>query len=114
MAFKVLTAVALLAATTPAYADAFQNREVAYQVLNVADAVQTCALTAKGYRELNPLIGSNPSCGKVIGVKVGFGVLHYVISRALEDRNPDAAKVFQIATIVVQGGVVAANLRFVF
>lgn len=108
--------LAILAAliAAPAHADGFTNREIAFQVLNAADAAQTCHLTSKGYIEGNPLLGRNPSCGKVIGFKVAAGLIHYAIADHFRDRDPKAAKVFQIVTIVIQGGIVGANMRFVF
>jgi hypothetical protein len=113
---RLLPLAALIA--TPAHADGFTNREIAYQVLNAADAVQTCHIVGRGGHEANPLvstfIGRTPSCGKVIGFKVASGVLHYLIADHFRDRDPAVAKVFQIGTIVIQGGVVAANMRFVF
>ena len=109
-----LAALAMLFAT-PAYADGFKDREIAYQVLNAADAATTIdCLNRNVCVEANPLYGRDPSAGKIIGVKVINGVLHYVIAKFLHDRNPHGAKVFQIVTIVIQGGVVAANLRFTF
>lgn len=108
-----LAALALIA--TPAHADGFRDREIAYQALNAVDAVQTCHIvgSGRGY-ELNPLLGKHPSCGKVVGVKLATGLIHYLIADHLNDRNPKAAKAFQIVSIVIQGGVVAANFRLVF
>jgi hypothetical protein len=67
----------------------------------------------KGGSELNPLLGKHPSCPKVIGFKLATGVIHYLIADHLNDRNPKAAKVFQIVSIVVQAGGVALNFRLV-
>ena len=113
MKYIPLMLAALIA--TPAHADGWERREAAYQVFNAVDAVQTCHIvgSGKGY-ELNPLLGKHPSCGKVIGVKIAAGVVHYVIADHLRDRDPNVAKWFQIMSLVVQGGVVAANMRLVF
>ena len=106
---------AALFIATPARADGFTQREIAFQALNLADAAQTISCVNRSVcREANPIFGANPSAGKVIGIKAGFGAVHYVLARFLNDRNPRAAKIFQIATIAIQGGVVAANLRFTF
>ena len=99
---------------TPAHADGWENREIAYQTLNAVDAVQTCVALGKGHYEANPLFGKRPSCGKVVGIKIAGGIAHYVIADYLRDRDPELAKVAQIVTLVLQGGVVAANMRFVF
>lgn len=104
-----------LAAPSPAYADGFTNREIAYQVLNLADAVETSAcLRHAECEEANPILGKHPSDAKLWGVKIGGGILHYIVAKHLNDRDPHAAKVFQIVSLVVQGGVVGANLRMVF
>jgi hypothetical protein len=104
-----------LGLSSPARADAFTMREIAFQALNLADAAQTISCLDRNVcHEGNPLFGSNPSTAKVLGIKAGFGVLHYAVARLLNDRNPRAARIFQIATIAIQGGVVAANLRFTF
>ena len=110
---RLLPLAALVA--SPAYADGFKDREIAYQLLNAVDAAQTIdCLKREVCVELNPIYGRDPTPGKIIGVKVVGGVLHYVIARFIHDRDPKGAKVFQIVTIVVQGGVVAANFRFTF
>lgn len=115
MVIRAAAGLAMLMLATPAHADGFKNREIAFQALNAIDAVQTCHTVGSGRAvEANPLLGRNPSCGKVIGFKVASGVLHYVIADHLRDRDPGAAKVFQIVSLVLQGGVVAANMRFVF
>ncbi len=110
---RALAALALIA--TPAHADGFQTREIAFQALNAADAAQTCHIVGTGRGvELNPLLGRHPSCGKVIAFKAGVGVLHYLLADYFRDRDPRAARIFQIATIAIQGGVVTANMRLVF
>lgn len=107
----VLFALALIA--TPAHADSFTNREIAYQVLNAVDAAETIdCLHRDVCHEANPLLGRNPSPAKLIAVKAGTGAVHYVVARFLRDRDPEAATLFQFLTIAIQGGVVAANLRF--
>jgi hypothetical protein len=76
-----------------------------FQALNAIDAAQTCQFIGSGRgSELNPLLGKHPSCPKVIGFKLATGVIHYLIADHLNDRNPKAAKVFQIVSIVVQAG----------
>ena len=52
--------------------------------------------------------------GKLVAVKVGTGVIHYLIARRLYERNPRAAHLFETISIGIQGGIVAANLRFAF
>lgn len=108
-------AIALALVPTPALADGFANREIAFQVLNAADAAQTCDFLARGKAyELNPILGKHPSCAKVVTFKVTGGAAHYLLVREIEKRDPKLAKIVQIITIGIQGGVVAANLRFTF
>lgn len=89
--------------------------EIAYQALSAIDGIQTIdCLNRQVCTEANPIYGRNPSKGKVIGFKVAGGIIHYLIFDYIADRNPKAAKVFSKVSVIVQGGVVAANLRFAF
>jgi hypothetical protein len=112
-----LLALALL--PSPALADGFRDREIVWQTLNAVDAVQTCHIVRSGRGiEGNPLvsavIGKRPSCGAIAGYKVVGGVIHYAIAKFIHDRDPETARVSQIISIVMQGGVVGANMRLVF
>lgn len=111
---KYWLALAALAAATPARADDFANRQRVYHALNAIDAAQTCHILGKGGRELNPILGSHPSCMNVVTFKLASSMAHEFIARKLNERDSDAARVFQIISIGIQGGVVAANFRFVF
>lgn len=51
---------------------------------------------------------------KLLSLELIGGVLHYVLFDYIADRDPKAAKVFSKVSVFVQGGVVAANLRFAF
>ena len=42
--------------------------------LNAADAATTCIGVANGAKEMNPIFGSHPSCGRVVGIKAGVGL----------------------------------------
>lgn len=102
-----------------AHADAFTKREIAFQVLNAADAATTCHAVNSGQAiEGNPLIsgilGKRPKCGGLLAYKAATGALHWALASEINKHDPEAAKWFQVVSIVVQGGVVAANLRFVF
>ena len=100
----------LLLIPSPALANGFERREIAYQLLNAVDAAQTCSFLRRGTaHELNPILGRNPSCKTVVGFKIGAGLLHYIISTNLPEKE---AKIFQIGTIVIQAGVVTWNLKF--
>lgn len=105
--------------TVPARADGFADREIVYQALNAIDAAQTCHIINSGKGiEGNPavrlFIGKNPSCEKVIGFKLVSGLAHYLFAKHLNNSNTNAAKGFQIVSIVIQGGVVVANFKIVF
>ena len=109
---KYLLPLILLVAI-PAKADGFANREVTFQALNAVDAMQTCSFLARGTtREMNPILGSNPSCEKVVGFKIAAGALHYLFAKALYKRDERIAKIFQIGTIGIQGAVVTWNIQF--
>lgn len=111
---QALIAAALLSAA-PAAAKDVPDSEYVFQALNLIDGIQTrdCLRRDVCY-EANPLLGRNPSTTKLLGVKIGTGVVHYVIARHLYARNPKAAHLFETITIGIQGGIVAANLRFAF
>lgn len=87
--------------------------EWVYQTLNVIDGLQTirCLDTGRCH-EANPLLGKNPSPGKLIGVKAASGIVHYLITRELVRRG-GPVNTWEFITIAVQGGVVALNMRFV-
>lgn len=113
-----LLAAALLFPTV-AHADAFRDREIAFQALNIADAAETCYIVNSGKgHEANPLItsvlGKHPNCAALVGFKVGFGALHWFIADRINRSDSAAGKAFQITSIVIQGGVVGLNPRFVF
>jgi len=112
---KYLTTAAALAFSTSAYAEPLPKLEYAWQALNVIDAVETAHCLDKGTcEEMNPIIGKHPSTGKLIAYKAGMGVMHYAVTRLLQDHAPKWVRIWEIASVTVQGGVVAANMRFVF
>jgi hypothetical protein len=96
--------------------DKIKRMEIAWQALNLADLAETetCLRHRDGCHEANPLMGRDPSTGKLVAVKLGGGLAHYLIARAIAERDPHAARLFEWVSLAVQGGVVAANLRFVF
>lgn len=89
--------------------------EIVFQTLNAVDAIQTIdCLNRNVCTEMNPILGKNPSTEKIIGLKVAGGVFHYLITKEIYKRDPNAARIFQYVSIGLQGSVVAANLRFAF
>lgn len=104
-----LAALALAAQPLP-------NEEYVFQALNAVDALQTvyCMKEVEGCREINPLLGKHPSAGAIIAFKIANGALHLAVTRALQKHHPEWVKPWQILSISVQGGVVAANFRVVF
>lgn len=89
--------------------------EMVYLGLSVIDAVQTIdCLNRNVCYEMNPLYGRNPSTEKIIGIKVVGGVLHYLLVRELFKHDPKLTRGVQYVSIGIQGGVVAANMRFIF
>jgi len=106
---------AFVALASPAKADGFRDREVAFQVLNAVDTAQTCYIVGSGRGvEANPLFGARPKCAKLIAIKAGAGLAHYLIANELQKSNEGSAKFFQVFTIAIYGTVVAANFRLVF
>lgn len=108
--------VALAAATAQPLPDDVRKMEIAWQVANALDFATTeyCLRNRSGCEEANPLIGKRPSTAKLLAFKAGSGVLHYIAARELVKVDHNAAKIFEIGSLIVTGGTVAANLRFVF
>jgi len=105
----------LLVLSSPACAAPLPRAEYAFQALNVIDAAQTIdCLDRHVCHEGNPIIGHDPSKATLIGVKIGTGAVHYLITRWLMRDYPRIVRAWEIASITVQGGIVAANLRFAF
>lgn len=95
--------------------DQIKKLEITYQVLGAVDAAQTLYfLHHETAKEMNPLLGSNPSPGKVIAFKTIAGVLHYAVTRKIYEYNPEYAKYFEYTSIAVQGAVVGLNFKYVF
>ena len=89
--------------------------ELAYQALNIVDTAQTLDFLDRGVaHEANPLIGRNPKPLKLIAIKALGGAAHYLLVREVYRHDPKTAKWVAIASVALQGGVVAANLRFTF
>lgn len=89
--------------------------EIAFQVLNAADALETIYCTRRARcDEGNPIIGMHPSAGRIIAVKALAGVVHYAITRHLFKKRPEWVDEWVVTTTVLQGGVVLWNLQHCF
>lgn len=89
--------------------------EVTYQLLNIGDAITTIDLTRRpGVREGNPILGSHPSTGAVIGVKSAMAVLHLLTYRKMRNHNVRSGLKFEAISILIQGSITGANMRFYF
>ena len=93
--------------------------EVAYQVLNIADALQTNDCVRRSVcGEGNPIfrytLGVRPNPIALIAAKGGFGVVHWLIFSRKRRDDPDQALRMARWSAVVQGSVVAVNARFTF
>lgn len=90
--------------------------EAAYQVLNIIDTVQTIRAMDSGRAvESNPIYGKHPTRGRIVATKVACAMIHgaFVVHLVKSGRPRTATRVAKISAII-QGGVVAANLRFSF
>lgn len=99
-----------------AWTRAVKRREIAFQALNAIDLAQTihCIHIAERCHEANPLWGEHPSVEKLVAIKLGSAALHYFVTDHLARRDPEAAAIFQWATIGIQGGVVTYNFSVIF
>jgi len=85
--------------------------QIAFQVLNAADAVTTVVcLKRDDCQENNPLYGKHPKPIVVIGAKTLVGAIHYFAMRSLATDYPDLARALGWVTVSIQGGVVGMNL----
>ncbi len=107
---RILLALLLLASTT-ALADGYL---AVSESLLALDWAQTRYISAHpdGYRELNPLLGSHPSIGRVNTHFAGAMLADWAIGNWLRDEfGDDPRKTWLIAVSVIEGGIVAHNYR---
>lgn len=89
--------------------------EVAYQVLNAIDTVQTVdCLSRHVCTEANPLFGKRPSKEKLIAGKALLGLGHFLLFSKLLGDDPRKARTMARWSVGIQGTVVVANARFAF
>jgi hypothetical protein len=120
--FKIIGALALISCSMPVQARDFNQRlsdlpkveEAVYCGLAVADSATTISLLHRGYQEGNPLLGKHPTSGKLAALAVGKCIGHAAATSFLQDRAPRLVKVWEIASITIQGGVVGWNLHLRF
>lgn len=113
----LLAALATACSAQPAPARSLGDRirempdeEWVYQGLHVADfALTYSCLARETCRELNPLLGSNPGKGKLIGFAVGTGILHAAAASLIQDRDPAAARTFARVSVMLKGGVLGIH-----
>jgi hypothetical protein len=79
------------------------------QGLAATDIAMTCTILADGGREINPLLGRNPSCGKLIAVRSGIIAVQYFLVRHAIRQNPERAGKFMNVVIGIQGIPVVWN-----
>lgn len=85
--------------------------QIAFQVLNAADAVTTIVCVKQAdCQENNPIYGKHPRPIVVVGAKTLVGAIHYFAMRSLLPEHPGLARALGWVTVTVQGGVVGLNL----
>lgn len=125
--FAVLAAasVGLAGGAAPAQAQTFSRSdptlaaahkwEATYLALSAIDAAQTIYVLESGRGvEANPIWGKNPSPTKIIGAKVGLGVVQYLLFREVARKSPKGALRLAQFSAGMQGVAVLLNARFVF
>ena len=114
----ILSLIFLMPITCYAYENSWneiKKLEITYQILSAVDPAETLYFLHHGTaKELNPILGSNPSPEKVVAFKAISGVLHYAVARKIYEYDSEYAKYFEYSSIAVQGTVVTLNLRFIF
>lgn len=86
------------------------SREVAWHALNAADIGITMA-RCDSLQEANPIIGKDPTNEQLVLFGLGFSLLYHGAHNWLEENQPSGVKVFEIATLVIKGLVVANNVN---
>lgn len=96
--------------------DKSKNMAITWQVLHVIDTIQTyeCVHKTKHCYETNFLLGKHPTKSDIIGWSLTSSVFHWVISRELAKKNPQAGILFQIGTIGHKTKTVISNARIIW
>jgi hypothetical protein len=99
-------------------ADFDRGAEVAFQTAHLVDTVQTYRGAASDpcYAEGDPvtrrLIGREPSRAGVVAWGIGYGAIHYGVTRLLVDHGHERiAAVWELVTIEATGRAIADNVR---
>lgn len=79
------------------------------QGLAVADVALTCAVLAKGGRELNPIYGKNASCGRIAAIRGGVSALQYFLTRRAIHSDPTGSNKRLKIVLAIQAGPVIWN-----
>jgi len=113
--FRPIALAALLAAS-PAGACDIHWQTYATDALIAADIGPTMdCLHREACHEANPFYGSrHPADGRLIGMGLGRIALNTGVACWLDDHAPNYVKLFNMVSLGINGGVVAANLRFQF
>ena len=96
---------------------AAQKWELTYLALSAVDTIQTIEClerTTNPCEEANPLLGKSPSTGKVLLLKGGISLAHYLLFRELNKHDPNIALRAAQFSAIFQGGLVALNLHAAF
>lgn len=116
----LVLALSLLAgcATLPAEQ---HTEETAYQVLHLADMLQTLDIkNHPGHYETNPILGHHPNDGQVLAYFAAEAGLHYAVTKALYDGDAPmwAQRLWQGAWLYWEADNVYTNhqhgIRFTF
>ena len=94
---------------------AAENWETMFLALSAVDAAETiyCLKRDLG-EEGNPLFGQHPSAKTIVLTKVGAGLVHFMLFKELNRRDPKLALRTAQLSAGMQGGVVAMNARIFF
>jgi len=117
---SILVVCGFALSSVPALAcEGLEKLQLTRYAIHAADAATTIyVIEKKNGREGNPLaklfIGKHLSPGEVIAFKAVHAGIQTAIACKIYETDPKAARLFERINIVITGGVVAANLRFVF
>jgi len=89
--------------------------EASFLTLSAIDAAETIScLNRNRCTEGNPIWGHHPSTGKIVAAKLGLGLVHFAVFKAIANQDPKTALRAAQISAAVQGGFVLLNMNKAF
>ena len=89
--------------------------EYGFLGLSTVDMIDTAICRSRdSCVERSPLYGRTPSPGRVIAIKTGANVVHFLLVREIAKRDPKAARIAAMVSTFAMAGVVGFNFHSEF